>query len=89
VTVHAEPAHHRDAEVIEQARLCITAIVHLDEQESSVLLAHVALTHGVTVTALAAALVDIATGHAPLGRCGTPAHRAAADLILGPRPASD
>src|SRR6476469_3584364 len=70
VTVHAEREHHRDADVIERARLCITALVHLDEEETSALLAHLALTHGVSVTALAAALLDVATGHAPLGRCG-------------------
>jgi hypothetical protein len=39
----------------------------------------------VSIPQLAGAMLDLATGHALLGRCGTKVHRAAAHLILGSR----
>jgi hypothetical protein len=79
--VRADPEANR--ELVERAQGYLAAITATSNADAFRTMADTAVEHDVTIPALAGAILDLATGHAPLGRCCTQAHRAAATLILG------
>lgn len=70
------------SEALDRACTYIGAIAAASDEDGLRILIDTAITNDVRVRTLAAAILDVATGHAPLGRCNTPAHRAAATPIL-------